>query len=97
MKILQLSLALGMTVLFAAEAHAQAAAELEKTKGCLNCHAVDQTKMGPSFKAIAAKHKGEADAEAKLVAKLKNGTGHTKINATDAELQQLIADVLATQ
>ena len=33
-------------------------------------------KMGPSFKDIAAKYKGKADAEATLVANLKAGKGH---------------------
>ena len=96
MKILQLSLAFFMIVLLAAGARAQDASQLAQGKGCLGCHAVDQKKVGPSFKDIAAKYKGQADAAAKLQAELKNGTGHMKINATDAELQQLIAYVLAT-
>jgi len=96
MKLLHLCLALGVTMLFAAEANAQNAADLAKSKGCLNCHAIDQKKMGPAFKDVAAKYKGQADAPGKLVDKLKNGAGHMKINATDAELQQLITWVLAT-
>jgi cytochrome c551/c552 len=48
--------------------------------------------MGPSFKDIAAKHKGD---EAALVAKLKDGKGHPKINASDAELKSAIGYVLS--
>ncbi|MFI5382249.1 MAG: c-type cytochrome [Tepidisphaerales bacterium] len=96
MKMLRLGLALGMTVLLAAGARAQDASQLAQGKGCMGCHAVDQKKVGPSFKDVAAKYKGQSDAAAKLTAELKNGTGHMKIGATDAELQQLIAYVLAT-
>lgn len=85
-----------MAVAFAGLAHAQDAAQLAQSKGCMTCHDVSQTKMGPSFSAIAAKYKGHADASAKLAAELKNGTGHMKVAATDGELQQLIAFVLAT-
>ena len=38
---------------------------LAKSSGCLNCHAVDAKKMGPSFKETAAKYKGKADAQAR--------------------------------
>ena len=38
---------------------AQSGADVVKAKGCLGCHAVDQKKVGPSFKDIAAK-KGDA-------------------------------------
>lgn len=96
MKMMQVGLALGVTVLLAAGARAQDAGQLAQGKGCMGCHAVDQKKVGPSFKDIAAKYKGQPDAAAKLAAELKNGTGHMKIGATDAELQQLIAYVLAT-
>jgi len=68
---------------------AQSGADVVKAKGCLNCHAVDQKKAGPSFKDIAAK-KGDAAA---LVAKLKDGKGHPKIAASDAELNAAIGYV----
>ena len=41
--------------------------------GCMACHAMDKKLVGPAFKDIAAKYKGQADAESKLVAKLKAG------------------------
>jgi cytochrome c len=53
-----------------------ASEELAKSKGCLNCHALDQKRVGPSYKDVAAKYAGQADAEAKLAAKIKaGGTG----------------------
>ena len=66
-----------------------------KAKGCLNCHAADTKKAGPSFKDIAAKNK--PDAKAALVAKLKDGKGHMKINATDAELDAAVGQILSTK
>lgn len=47
--------------------------ELAKKSACLACHAVDKKLVGPSFKDIAAKYKGQKDAEAKLAEKVKKG------------------------
>lgn len=47
---------------------------LAKKNLCTSCHAVDKKMMGPSFKEIAAKHKGDKGAEAKLVEAIKNGS-----------------------
>src|SRR3989338_7869889 len=52
---------------------ALADAALAKKSGCMNCHAIGATVVGPAFKDIAAKYKGKADAPAALVAKLQNG------------------------
>ena len=37
-----------------------------KSSGCLKCHSVSAEKDGPSYKSVAAKYKGQADAAAKL-------------------------------
>lgn len=50
-----------------------ASEELAKSKGCLNCHALDQKRVGPSYKDVAAKYAGQADAATKLAAKIKAG------------------------
>lgn len=47
---------------------------LAKKNNCMVCHSVDKKMMGPSFKEIAAKHKGSKDAEAKLVNAIKSGS-----------------------
>ncbi len=54
-------------VLIASAADDTAAMALARKSKCLNCHAVDKKKDGPSFKDTAAKYKGRADAEAALV------------------------------
>ncbi len=47
--------------------------ELAKSRSCLVCHAVDRKVVGPAFRDVAAKYRGEAGAEAKLMAKLRSG------------------------
>ena len=74
---------------------ALAQGDVLKAKGCMNCHAVDTKKAGPSFKDIAAKNK--PDAKAALVAKLKDGKGHMKIAASDADLNAAVKEILATK
>jgi cytochrome c len=85
------------TALAAGVAIAQSGPEVLKAKGCLNCHDFDKKKVGPSYKDVAAKHKDNKNAEAMLVDKLKEGKGHPKIAATDAELKAAVGTVLSTK
>jgi cytochrome c len=80
-------------VLSTGAAYAQSGADLVKSKGCVGCHDLEAKKVGPSFKDIAAK-KGNKDA---LVAKLKEGKGHMKVAASDAELATMVQYVLAAK
>jgi cytochrome c len=49
---------------------------LSDKHGCSNCHAVDKKMIGPSFKAVAEKYKGPADAVDTVAVKVrKGGTG----------------------
>jgi cytochrome c len=50
-----------------------ATAELAKQKNCLACHAVDKKLVGPSYKDVAAKYKGNKDAPALLAKKIREG------------------------
>jgi len=54
----------------ACAADAAAAEALAKKSNCMKCHSVSAKKDGPSFKETAAKYKGKADAEQKLVTHL---------------------------
>ena len=74
---------------------AQSGADVVKAKGCLNCHAVDQKKIGPAYKDVAAKYKGDAKAGGMLAGKLKEGKGHPKIEASDAEIKAAVDYVLS--
>jgi cytochrome c len=73
------------------------AQDVLKAKGCLGCHDMDKKKVGPAYKDVAAKYKGNKDAESMLVAKLKEGKGHPKVAGTDDELKACIQAVLATK
>ena len=77
--------------------YAQSGAEVLKAKGCLNCHENDKKKVGPAYKDVAAKYQDDKGAEGKLIAKLKEGQGHPKIAASDAELKAAIQTVLSTK
>ena len=73
---------------------AEAAKALVKDNECTKCHAVDKDKKGPSYKKIAAKHRGKPDGEEKAIksmttgpkVKLEDGTqeDHKIIDTKDA-------------
>ena len=54
-------------------APAFASQQLAKDKNCLACHAIDKKLVGPSYKDIAAKYKGDKNAQAMLVKKVRDG------------------------
>jgi cytochrome c len=73
MKVL-LSTIAAATMLLAGTAQADEAAKaLAQKSGCLACHSIDKKVLGPSYKDVAAKYKGDKGAEAKLVDKVKKG------------------------
>jgi cytochrome c len=84
-------------VLTAGLAYSQSGADVLKAKGCMNCHDNDKKKVGPAYKDVAAKYMGKKGAEDELVAKLKAGTAHPKIAASDAELKAAVGHVLSTK
>lgn len=49
------------------------AAALAKDRACIACHGVDKRIVGPAFNEVAAKYKGDAGAESRLVAKVRAG------------------------
>lgn len=59
----------------ASAADAAKAKQLAQKFNCLACHAEDKKLVGPAYKEIAKKYKGDAGAEAKLIAKVKKGGG----------------------
>jgi len=48
--------------------------ELLQASGCMSCHALDEKLVGPSYKAIAAKYAGQADAVDELSQSVRNGS-----------------------
>lgn len=61
-----------VAVAFSAPAWADPEAAMKKGN-CLTCHTKDKKLVGPAFKDIAAKYKGQADAPAKLFDKVRKG------------------------
>ncbi|WP_042883486.1 c-type cytochrome [Cupriavidus necator] len=60
----------------AASAHAVEAAkaqEIANKNACMGCHQVDKKLVGPSYKEVAAKYKGDKNALATLTKKVKGG------------------------
>lgn len=83
--------------LIAGGANAQSGADIAKAKGCLGCHDLNVKKVGPAFKDVAAKYKGDGKAAGNLAEKLKQGKGHPKIAASDAELKAAVGYALGAK
>lgn len=56
-------------------APAQANENLAKKYQCLACHQIDKKMVGPAYKDVAKKYKGQAGATANLIEKVKKGGG----------------------
>lgn len=47
--------------------------DLATSKGCMGCHSIEAKIVGPAYKDVAAKYKGDAGAADKLAAKVVAG------------------------
>lgn len=91
----------------AAGVDAGAAKSLAKRNDCFKCHDITKTKKGPSYKKIAAKYKGKADGEEKLIknfttgpkVKLEDGTEeeHKIIDTKDMQEMKNLANWILSQ
>jgi cytochrome c len=94
--LLGLAGAIAATPVLAQEALAQ-------KSGCFACHALDKKLVGPAYKDVAAKYRGQKDAEAKLFKKVKEGgTGvwgtvpmPPNSHVPDADIKALVKWVLS--
>lgn len=102
MKALMMAVCAAGSLMVAGQASADLA--LAQKNGCMVCHGVDKKVMGPSYKDVAAKYKGQADAEAKLVDKVKKGGSGVwgpmpmpanSPRVSDADIKTLVKWVLA--
>jgi cytochrome c len=87
---------------------ANTAQMLARQSGCFKCHAIDKKKEAPAYRDVAAKFKGTADAEAKVIhhltagAKVKFEDGHeedhTKVKSkNDADIKNLADWILSLE
>lgn len=79
---------------------------LAQKSGCLSCHDVDKKKLGPAYKDVAAKYRGQPGAEAKLEAKVTHGGSGVwgpipmppkggNANLSDTDIHKLVSWVLS--
>jgi cytochrome c len=88
---------------FALPAFAEDQLPLAQKSGCTACHSVDKKIVGPAYKDVANKYRGDKGAEAKLVQKVKNGgTGvwgqipmPPNTHVSDADIKKLVEWVLS--
>jgi len=81
------------------------AAEIMKKAGCAACHSVDKKGVGPAYKDVAKKRKGEKDSVAMLTKKVRaGGTGaygqipmppNPKEKISDDEVKAMVEWVLS--
>lgn len=102
MKAIYVAMMAAAGVVMAGQAQADEA--LAKAKNCMSCHALDKKLVGPAYKDVAAKYKGDAKAPAALAAKIKSGGkgawGEIPMppnNVTDDEAKKLAAWVLSVK
>ena len=99
----RLALILTVAAALPASLPAQAQEELAKKHACLACHAIDKKLVGPAYKDVAAKYRGDPNAEAKLVDKVKKGSQGTwgqvpmppNSFVSDADIKKLVTWVLS--
>jgi len=76
---------------------------LAQKNACMSCHGVDKKIVGPAFKEVAAKYKGDKAAPARLAKHVKEGTKDNwgaipmppNPQVKDEDLTKIIAWVLA--
>jgi len=84
-------------------AMADTGADLAKKNNCMSCHGVDKKIIGPAFKDVAKKYKGNADAVALLSKKVKDGGSGVwgpipmspNKSISDADIKTMVEYVLA--
>ncbi len=73
MKSLFKIVSVALLIIVSADVNAEDGKGLALKYGCFACHATNEGVIGPSFKAIAERYKGDTGAKSTLIAKLKNG------------------------
>ncbi len=81
----------------------RASEALAKENGCLACHKVERKVVGPAYRDVAKKYRGEAKAAAMLEEKVRKGSKGVwgpapmppQTQVSDADLKAIIAWILA--
>ncbi len=98
-KVVQVGVIAGLMI--AGNAAAVDMPPLAKKDNCTACHAIDHKVMGPAWADVAKKYKGVKGAQAKLVAKVKQGgagvwgpTAMPPQAASEADVKELVKFIL---
>ena len=83
----------------------QANEKLAQSAGCTTCHGIDKKVIGPTYKDVAAKYKGNKGAEADLIKKVKAGSkgvwGEVPMppnaHVKDEDIKTIVQWILATK
>ncbi|MDX8398828.1 MAG: c-type cytochrome [Gallionellaceae bacterium] len=97
------SLIFTLSLLFSGNVFAVTGAELADEHDCIMCHDIESKVNGPSFKAIAAKYKGDNGAQAILEKKVRSGGSGVWYNmmpptptwVSDEEIKSMVEWVLS--
>ncbi|GHD63470.1 hypothetical protein GCM10007350_20860 [Jeongeupia chitinilytica] len=91
----------GLALLAAAPAWAATPQQLANSKSCMACHGMTQKIVGPGFKQVAERYRGDPAAAAKLAAKIRSGGSGAwgslsmpPAAVSDAEAKQLATWIL---
>lgn len=68
---------------------AEDGAKVAAKYNCLACHSVDKKIVGPAYKDVAAKYKGQKDAETMLMAEVRKGLPGGKWGTIPMPAQQI--------
>jgi cytochrome c len=91
------------SVFLTAQAQTKSPEQLAKDAGCTSCHNATEKVVGPSFKAIAEKYKGDKGAADQLVQSVRNGSKGTwgripmppHNSLAEAEVKAIVGWILA--
>ena len=80
-----------------------AAEAMMKKDNCATCHAIDKKILGPAYKDVAAKYRGDKDALSKLSKKVKEGGAGVwgpvpmppNSAVSDADIKELVTWILS--
>ena len=99
MKSIVISMAVAAGLMVAGSAMATDMPAVAKKNNCTACHAVDKKVVGPAWKDVSAKYKGDAAAWDKLATKIKKGgSGNwgkmpmpANPKVSDADMKEILA------
>ncbi|HWD17203.1 MAG TPA: c-type cytochrome [Casimicrobiaceae bacterium] len=103
MKTIATAVLAAASLAVASSALADQLEDMMKKYGCNACHAEDKKVIGPSYKDVAAKYKGDAGAVAKLSEKVKKGGSGVwgpvpmppNTQVPDADIKKMVELILA--